>query len=483
MGSQTPQLHFVLFPLMAQGHMIPMVDMARMLAQRGVTITIFTTPFNAARFKSVLDRAIEMGLQIRVIELKFPCQEAGLPEGCENFDMLPSPDLAFNFYNATAMLQEQVERLFPELTPKPNCIIADLCLPYTNNIANMFDVPRISFHVHCCFSLLCMYNLGVHYKVLERVTSDSEYFIVPGNLPDRIEVTKAQIPGALLPNLKDFMVGMGAAERSSYGSIVTTYEELEGPYVHEYKNATKKNHLWSIGPTFLSNQDDLERGKKSAIDNNQCLKWLDSWEPNSVLYVCLGSLCNVMPLQLMELGLGLEESKKPFIWVLKDGRTSKELDELLLKDGFEERNKERGLLIRGWAPQVLILSHQSTGGFITHCGMSSYLEAVAAGVPMATWPLFGDQFFAEHLLVTVLKIAVRIGVPKPLNWGEEEKTGILVYKENVKVAIEILMDEGKTGQERRERVGELSILAKRAVQEGGSSYANITNLIQHFMQL
>ncbi|XP_062004602.1 UDP-glycosyltransferase 73C1-like [Rosa rugosa] len=483
MASQTPQLHFTLFPLMAQGHMIPMVDMARMLALRGVTITIFTTPCNAARFKLVLDRAIKAGLQIRVIELKFPCQEAGLPEGCENFDMLPSPHLAFNFYNATAMLQEQVEMLFPELTPKPCCIISDLCLPWTNDIANMFDIPRISFHVHSCFSLLCLYNLGVHSKVFESVTSDSEYFIVPGNLPDRIEVTKAQIPGPLLPNLKDFIVRMGAAERASYGSIVNTFEELEGPYANEYKNATKKNHLWCIGPTSLWNQDDLERGNKSSIDKNQCLKWLDSWEPNSVLYVCLGSLCNMIPSQLIELGLGIEESKRPFIWVIKEGRTSKELEELLLKDGFEERNKERGLLIRGWAPQVLILSHQSTGGFITHCGSSSFLEGVCAGVPMATWPLFGDQFFAEHLLVTVLKIAVRIGVPKPLNWGEEEKTGILVYKENVKGAIEILMDEGKVSQERRERVGELAIMAKGAVQEGGSSYVNITNLVQHFMQL
>ncbi|KAG2289668.1 hypothetical protein Bca52824_049272 [Brassica carinata] len=52
MGSKTvqksyPRLHFVLFPFMAQGHMIPMVDIARLLAQRGVTITIVTTPYNA----------------------------------------------------------------------------------------------------------------------------------------------------------------------------------------------------------------------------------------------------------------------------------------------------------------------------------------------------------------------------------------------------------------------------------------------------
>ncbi|KAF3579062.1 hypothetical protein DY000_02029264 [Brassica cretica] len=72
-----PHLHFVLFPFMAQGHMIPMVDIARLLAQRGVTITIVTTPHNASRFKNVLNRAIQSGLPINVEQVKFPSQEPG----------------------------------------------------------------------------------------------------------------------------------------------------------------------------------------------------------------------------------------------------------------------------------------------------------------------------------------------------------------------------------------------------------------------
>ena len=483
---QTENLHFVLFPLMAQGHMIPMMDIARLLAHRGVIVTIFTTPKNASRVNSVLSRAVSSGLQIRLVQLHFPAKEAGLPEGCENFDMIIRPaEMMDNMFNAISMLQKSAEELFQELTPKPSCIISDFCIHWTAQLAENYHIPRISFHGFSCFCLHCLYQLHIS-GVCDSIASESEYFTIPG-IPDQIQVTKEQIP--LMTTKSDeekmFMEQIRDAEMKSYGVITNTFEELEKAYVRDYKKV-RNDKVWCVGPVSLCNKDSLdkaERGNQASINEHHCLKWLDLQQPKSVVYVCFGSLCNLIPSQLVELALALEDTKRPFVWVIREGSRFQELEKWISEEGFEKRTKGRGLIIRGWAPQVIILSHPSIGGFLTHCGWNSTLEGICAGVPLITWPLFADQFLNEKLVTHVLKIGVSVGAELPLRWGEEEKRGVLVKKDDIKRAICMVMDEdGEEAKERRERVSELSEMAKRAVEEGGSSHLHITMLIQDIMQ-
>ncbi|CAN1192607.1 UDP-glycosyltransferase 73E1 [Linum perenne] len=187
-------IHFVLFPFMAQGHMIPMVDIAKLLASRGVMVTIVTTPLNAARFEPSLNRSIEeSGLLIELVKLRFPCVEAGLPEGCENCDMLPSIVYMGPMLKAATMMEPHVMALFEGMAVRPTCIISDFCLPYTNNAAKKFNVPRITFTGFSCFCLVCMHCVKLHGDEIDRsVGSDHEYFVLPG-LPGKIEFTKSQM--------------------------------------------------------------------------------------------------------------------------------------------------------------------------------------------------------------------------------------------------------------------------------------------------
>lgn len=461
---------------MAQGHMIPMVDIARMLAERGVVITILTTPVNANRFKSVVARANESNLRIKMCELSFPSAKAGLPEGCENFDMLPSAELGMNFFAAASMLQEPVEKVLQELQPAPCCIISDMCLPWTTDVANKFNIPRLVFHGPGCFSLFCLHSL-MTLGIMDEITSDSEPFVMPG-LPDRVELTKAKLSGMVAPEMDDFRSKIKESEKEAYGIVVNSFQELEPEYVKELSKAKGKS-VRCIGPVSLYNKNSLdkaERGNKAAIDENHCLKWLDSFEASSVVYVCLGSLSRLSTAQMIELGLGLESSNRPFIWGIR--HKPEEFERWLIEVGFEEWVKGRGLLVHGWAPQVLILSHQAIGGFLTHCGWNSTLEGVCAGVPMITWPHFADQFFNETFIVDILKIGVRIGAEVAVMWGSEEKLGVLVNKDDVMMAVDKLMDGGEEVEDRRNKARKLRDMAARAMEEGGSSYLNMAQVIQ-----
>ncbi|KAI7751520.1 LOW QUALITY PROTEIN: hypothetical protein M8C21_022432 [Ambrosia artemisiifolia] len=477
----TPQtdLHFVIFPLMAQGHLLPMVDIARILAQRGATVTIIATPQDANRVRPVITRAIEAELKIQLLELQLQLSEVGLPEGCESFDKLPSFEYWRKLSASVDLLEQPAEDLLRSLCPPPDCIISDFLFPWTTDVARRLNIPRLVFNGPGCFYLLCL-HVAISSKILEDIKLDTERVVLPG-LPDRVEVTKLQLTGSSKGISEDDMgawVRATEAEKEAYGFVVHTFEELEPEYVKEYTKVKDKK-IWCIGPVSLCNkegQDLAERGNKAAINEHDCLKWLDERQPGSVLYVCLGSLARISTAQAIELGLALDSLNRPFIWCVRN--KTKELETWFLEQKFEERVRDRGLIVHGWAPQVLILSHQAIGGFLTHCGWNSTLEAICAGVPLVTWPFFADQFLNEVFIVEVLKIGVRIGVEVPVIFGDEDKVGVLVNKEEVKRVVECLMEEDIEGEQRRRRVRELATMAKIAMTEGGSSYENVSSLIR-----
>ncbi|XP_049411394.1 UDP-glycosyltransferase 73C2-like [Solanum stenotomum] len=480
------ELNFVVIPLLSASHLIPLADMAKLLAQQGVTVTLVTTALNAARFTAAIDRAIRSGLLIRVVELQFKGKEAGLPEGCENHNDVPGLNYRRQFFAAIDMLQEQTEKLLEDMKPKPSCIISDAYVAWTADTADKFQIPRIVFDGMSCFTQMCMHTMYILRD--QNKIPESGTFVIP-DLPDRIEVTKAQLPPHFNPagavSIQDIRDKIRAAEKRAYGVVINTFEELEQRYVDKFRRL-KAGRVWCIGPLSLCNNDNLDkvqRGNKGSFDKEDILKkWLDSWEPETVVYACFGSLGRITVEQFVELALGLEASGYPFILVIKTGEGQAPIEEWISKNGFEERTKERGLLIRGWSPQVVILSHPVVGGFLTHCGWNSTVEGISAGVPLITWPLFAEQFLNEKLLEHVLNIAVGVGSQAIVHLGEEEKFGAQVSNNAVTDAIKKVMDKEKEGNKIRKRARELGEMAKRAVEDGGSSHLNVMLLIKEIQE-
>ncbi|CAJ1890880.1 unnamed protein product [Sphenostylis stenocarpa] len=474
-------LHFVFIPIMSSSHLLPMVDMAKMFARRKVKVSIVTTPLNSIHFQASIDREIHSGSPIQILHVQFPWAEAGLPEGCESADTLLSMDLLSKFTVAMDLLQRPIEELLQNQSPFPSCIIADQSFTCMADVVDKLHVPRIIFNGRNCFFLLCCHILQKD-KVHEDV-SYNEKFLVPG-MPDRIELRRSQLPGILQPGtdlkLQACREATREAAKKAYGIVVNSFEELEPKYLEEYERLTE-HKVWCVGPVSLCNKDDIEKGsrsKRNSSDESKYVKWLDSWPARSVIYVCLGSLNRVIPEQLIELGLGLEATKRPFIWVLRGAYGREEIEKWLLEDGFEERVKGRGILIKGWVPQVLILSHRAIGAFLTHCGWNSTLEGICAGVPLVTFPLFSEQFLNEKVVVQVVGNGVSLGAESVVHLGEEDKARVQVRREKIADSIEKVMGEGKEKEVIRETARNYAAMARKTIEEGGSSYNNMSMLIK-----
>ncbi|KAF3626585.1 hypothetical protein FXO38_29178 [Capsicum annuum] len=103
------ELNFVLIPLIVESHIIPIVDMAKLLAQRVVTLTLVMTPLNALRFTVVIHLAIGSRLFIRILKLKFPSKKVGLLERYESVDVLPDTAYRRNFFTTIDMLKTKLK--------------------------------------------------------------------------------------------------------------------------------------------------------------------------------------------------------------------------------------------------------------------------------------------------------------------------------------------------------------------------------------
>ncbi|XP_031479146.1 scopoletin glucosyltransferase-like [Nymphaea colorata] len=460
--------HLIVFPFMAQGHTLPLLDLAKMLSYQGVKVTIFTTPANAQSILHSLSQTPNVGLEV----MDFPLSQ-NLPPHCENTNQLPSMDLFVPFYLATKRLRQPFELSLQKMVdsgdvvPPPLCIISDFFLPWTLDSSSKFNIPRLVFHGLSAYAT-CVCKSIESNKPHKNVLSDSEAFEVPG-LPTKVVLTKSQIPMPLI-NASDetnpfaeVVAECAQAELRSHGAILNTFLELEPLYVSHVLSRYYRR-VWCLGPVSLFNEvAERRRADVSSHVWNTCTSWLDArgGRPASVIYASFGSQAPAANSQLTEIARGLEASGCPFVLVVR----SKAWE---APAGFEERLAGRGMLLKEWAPQLMILSHPAVGGFLTHCGWNSVMESLSAGVPMLTLPLMAEQPLNEKMVVDDLGAGIRTVTP----------TGGVVARETVgRRVVELML--GEEGCRARAKAMEIGCAAKRAVGPSGSSRTSLSSLVSH----
>ncbi|OAY68055.1 UDP-glycosyltransferase 87A2 [Ananas comosus] len=129
-----------------------------------------------------------------------------------------------------------------------------------------------------------------------------------------------------------------------------------------------------------------------------------------------------------------------------------------------------------WCEQLKVLNHPSVGGFLTHCGWNSTLEALFMGVPTFMLPIFWDQPVDSRLMVSEWKVGLSL----------TEKTGEdgVIPREEIATVVRRLMGfrlmdlDGNEGNELRKNALELKEASQRAIEEGGSSFNSLESFVQ-----
>ncbi|XP_078167825.1 putative UDP-glucosyl transferase 73B6 [Carex rostrata] len=462
------KLRVFFIPFMERGHLIPLTDLACLLAtcHQDVEATVVVTPGNVSFIRSALDRAASAGNTVQLITYTFPSE--GLCSGAEPGSDPCSSHIDKAFHLTQPVHEELLHR------HKPDAVVADTNFWWVTAIAADLGIPRLAYLITSTFSCLAIKGLcgmGPDIYLHDPVT-------VPGLPGPEIKIPLSELPDFVLPKehyLGQQMHSMFKAESEGFGCIINSMYEFEKEYCEHYTK-TAANRSYFVGPISCSYNRDLQNSVSHGGQGDvACLSWLDTKENGSVVFVCFGSQNSFKAAQVRELALGLESSRKNFLWVLRA-----DPGEEWMPDGWEERVADRGFLVRGWAPQLIILRHAAVGAFVTHCGWNSSLEGITFGVPMLTWPVEFEQFITERLIVDIKGCGARVWEGGKRSTREEERE--LVPHEVIAEAVSRFMEPGGIIERARANARELAAMAKAAMAEGGSSRRDLNRLISDLFE-
>ncbi|CAN1258456.1 UDP-glucosyltransferase 29 [Linum perenne] len=405
----------LMFPWLAHGHISPFLQLSNKLIKANPNFQIYlcSTSPNLT--------SIKHDLAIQFVELCLPSLP-NLPPHLHTTNGLPShlmPTLKAAFDASAPGFESILRSLSPDL------LIYDFLQPWAPQLAASLEIPAVEFicssAIMSAFSIhFCNHGCRSHPVFPDTVLYDHEILAfdeIYGADEARIAVEQCY-------------------QRSSNIILIKSFEEIEGKYIEHLACMTGKRII-PVGPLVVIND-------KHELGNDEITNWLDAKEKSSVVFVSFGTEFFPSTELIDEIAHGLELSGANFIWVLRFPVGD---EEKLLPEGFTERIGNRGMIL-DWAPQATILNHESVGGFVSHCGWSSVMEAMKCGVPIIAMPMQLDQPLNSRL-VEELKIGVEV---------KRDGNGKVERGEMAEVIKEVL--KGRNGGVRR-NVKELSELIEK----------------------
>ncbi|KAJ4705683.1 Glycosyltransferase [Melia azedarach] len=441
-----------------QSHIKAMLKFAKLLRHKGFHITFVNTEFihdrlqKAEGYKYSLD-----GLP----NFRFEAIPDGLPPpNGKKPSQDPKPLL--DTIRNNVLLHPFLDLLSKRHDPPISCIVSDAFMSFTVTAAKKFGLPIVLFNPITASSFMeCHQFYTLRSKGLIQFQDESclkeEYLetVVEG-IPGMKDICMRDLLSyirSIHPDISFFDFTMKPFEELSKAStiVIHTFDALEQQVLDDL--SSKFPNLFAIGRLqLLLNQIEEEDSQLKSIgyslwkEETECLEWLDSKQPKSVIYVNFGSGAVITREQFIELAMGLANSDQQFLWIIREdlvlGGTTD------LPNEFEVKLADTGKgFIASWCPQDDVLDHPSIGGFLTHCGWGSTIESLSAGIEIK---------------------------------GEEDEQ---VKKRNeVEKFVRELMDGGEKCKELRKNAAEWRRLGEEAAAApNGSSYKNFEKLVNEVL--
>ncbi|XP_047953387.1 UDP-glucosyltransferase 29-like [Salvia hispanica] len=379
MESNEASLSILMFPWIAHGHVFPYLELAKNLTKHNFNIFFCSTPI------ILQSLPLPHHLPITLVPLHLPSPPE-LPPDLHTTKHAPPHLMTLlrdTFHASKAAFSAILASLHPDI------LIYDAFQPWAAEAAAKSEIPAVHFATTGAAAYSFYYHL--FFKKNTPFPHDALYL-----RPHELEALLA-----VGSNLRDsdtdsdqLSEGLPHFTRSRDVILMRTLSRgVEGKYL-DYLSLLCNKKIVPVGPLITTTTTTTTTDETDS----DIMDWLSKKERSSTIYVSFGSENYLNKKQVQEMAKGLEASRANFIWVVRFplGERKEEID---LPLGFVERVGERGKIVKGWAPQAEILSHESVCGFVSHCGMSSMIESVYFGVPVIGVPFKVDQPLNSRVLV------------------------------------------------------------------------------------
>ncbi|XP_057968235.1 hydroquinone glucosyltransferase-like [Malania oleifera] len=462
-----PTPHLAMIPTPGMGHIIPLTEFAKQLVLRHrFTITLIV----------LNDGSPMTAQQLLLRSLPKTITSIFLPP--VSFDDLPSDvrietRISLSLTRSLSDIRKSIQSL--RRSTRLVGLVTDLFGTDPFDVAKEIGIPSYIFFPTTAMVLSSFFHMpeldvicSCEFRDLPDPIQLSGCIPIHGrDLIDPVQDRKDEAYKWVLHHAKRYALADGIVVNSFFDLEPGTFKALNA------EGQQDRPPVYPIGPLTQSGSTT----KLSLEDEFGCLRWLDEQPRGSVLFASFGSGGTLSLKQIHELALGLEMSGQRFLWVVRSpneraangtffGAQNKEDPLSFLPEGFLGRTQKLGFVVPSWAPQVQVLAHESTGGFLSHCGWNSTLESIVHGVPMAAWPLYAEQRMNAAMLRGLGAAAM----------VEADEQGVVQRGDIAKCVRGII--EGDEGRVLRKKMGEFRDAAQLALSRDGSSTKALDEVAQ-----